>query len=94
LLPYAPACQDDHLSIWYWQILNLFLNPKMTFLYMNLILRAILNVLVMSWIPFNTPNKLQAHHYQYLITTLTSLNVKCVTLRVWECADMIEIPLR
>ena len=78
----------------YRKTLNFFGNPKNTFPYMNLNLRTIPELLVMSRIPSETPNKLWYHHHEYLITTLASTNVKCVTLRVREYVDMIETPLR
>ena len=76
------------------KIPELFRNPKINFPYMKLYLRTIPKLLVTSWIPSETPNKLRYHHHEYLITTLASTNVKCVTLRVREHVDMIETPLR
>ena len=42
--------------------LELFRNPKIDFLYMNLILRTIPDLLVMSRIPSETLNKLRTFH--------------------------------
>ena len=60
---------------------------------MNLILRTILELLVMSWIPSETPNNIQTpFHIPYLLKTTS--NLKCVTLRFENYADMIETLLR
>ena len=60
---------------------------------MNLILRTIPNLLVMSRIPSKTPNNIR---YPSHIPNLLKLhrNLKCVTLRFANDADMIETPLR
>ena len=59
---------------------------------MNLILRNILDLLMMSWIPSETPNNIRTpFHISYLLKT--TLNLKCVTLRFVNYADMIETPL-
>ena len=59
---------------------------------MNLILRTIPDLLVMSWIPSETPNKLRSPSYS--ISTYTTSNLKRVTLRFANYADMVETPLR
>jgi hypothetical protein len=48
----------------------------------------------MSWILSETRNNLRSHHYPFLITTLATSNLKCVTLLVREPTDMIETSLR
>ena len=70
-----------------------FPNLESDFLYMNLILRTIPELLVMSWIPSETPNNIRTpFHIPYLLKTTS--NLKCVTLRFENYADMIETPLR
>jgi len=76
------------------KIPELFRYPKYNLPYMKFYLRTIPELLMTSWIPSETPNNLRSHHQKYPITTLASTNVKCVTLRVRECVDMIETPLR
>ena len=61
---------------------------------MKLYLWTIPKLLVMSRIPFETLNKTSDSPLRYPITTLALPNIKCVTLRVREHADMIETPLR
>src|SRR4051812_28294557 len=63
-----------------------FRTPKSALPYMNLILRTIPEPLVMSRIPSETPKKT---HKPIIQSILASRHVKCVTLRVRECADMI-----
>src|SRR5664279_2832379 len=75
------------------KIPELFRNPKYNLPYMKFYLRTIPELLMTSWISSETPNNLRSHHQNYPITTLASTNVKCVTLRVREHADMIETPL-
>ena len=59
---------------------------------MNLILPTIPNLLVMTWIPSETPNNIRSpSHIPYLLKTTS--NLKCVTLRFANDADMIETPL-
>jgi hypothetical protein len=55
---------------------------------MNLILRTISQPLVMSWISSETPKKPHSPNIHY---TLALMHVKCVTLWVQECVDMIFI---
>ena len=70
-----------------------FPNLECDFLYMNLILRTIPKLLVMSWIPSETPNNIRTpFHIPYLLKTTSNLN--CVTIRFENYADMIETPLR
>ena len=57
---------------------------------MNLILRTLPELLVISRIPSETPNILRTYHIWYLISTLATSSVKCVTLRVREYVDMTE----
>ena len=59
---------------------------------MNLILRTIPDLLVMSWIPSETPNKLHLH--TIFKSTHATSNLKRVTLRFVNYADMVETPLR
>ena len=60
---------------------------------MNLILRTIPELLVMSWIPSETPNNIRTpFHIPYLLKTTS--NLKCVTLRFVNYADMVETSLR
>ena len=59
---------------------------------MNLILRTILDLLVMSWIPSETPNNIRSPSYSE--STYTTSNLKRVTLRFANYADMIETPLQ
>ena len=58
---------------------------------MNLILRTIPDLIVMSWIPYETPNKLRSP--TSFISTYTTSNRKRVTLRFVNYADMVETPL-
>jgi hypothetical protein len=60
---------------------------------MNLILRTIPDLLVMSRIPSETPNNFGLTKLVYPISTLAVWNVKRATLRVRECADMTETVL-
>ena len=59
---------------------------------MNLILRTLTDLIVMSWIPSETPNNLRSPSYS--ISTYTTSNLKRVTLRFANYADMVETPLR
>ena len=59
---------------------------------MNLILWIIPDLLVMSWIPSETPNKLRSPSYS--ISTYTTSNLKRVTLRFANYVDMVETPLQ
>ena len=59
---------------------------------MNIILRTIPDLLVMSWIPSETPNKLWSP--TSFISTHTTSNLKRVTLRFANNADLVETPLR
>ena len=59
---------------------------------MNLILRTIPDLIVMSRIPSETPNKLQSP--TSFTSTNTTSNLKRVTLRFANYADMVETPLR
>ena len=59
---------------------------------MNLILRTLPDLIVMSWIPSETPNKLRFPNLSSYLLTTTS-NLKRVTLRFANYADMIEAPL-
>jgi hypothetical protein len=52
---------------------------------MNLILQTIPKLLMICWIPFEIQNNIRSHHYEYSITILALLSVKCVTLWVREC---------
>ena len=63
-----------------------FRTPKTALPYMNLILRTILEPLVMSRIPSETPKNT---HKPIIHSILASRHVKCVTPRVREYADMI-----
>ena len=64
-----------------------FPNLECDFPYMNLILRTIPELLVMSWIPSETPNNIRTpFHIPYLLKTTS--NLKCVTLRFVNYADM------
>src|SRR3954463_13353733 len=60
---------------------------------MNLILRTIPDLLVISWIQSETPNNILSltHHS---ITTQQDRILKCVSLRFVNYADMIETLLR
>ena len=60
---------------------------------MNLILRTIPDLLVISWIPSETPNNIRSltHHS---ITTQQHRILKCVSLRFVNYVDMIETLLR
>ena len=74
-----------------------FRNNSITFQYMNLILRTIPDLLVMSRISSETPNKLRSpkllsDNFPYLLRA--SPNFKRVSLRFANNADMIETPLR
>ena len=60
---------------------------------MNLILRTLPDLIVMSWIPSETPNKLRFPNLSSYLLTTTS-NLKRVTLRFANYADMVETPLR
>ena len=71
---------------------NFFRNLEINFPYMNLILRTIPDLLVMSWIPSETPNNLRSPSYS--ISTYTTSNLKRVTLRFVNYADIVETPLR
>ena len=55
-------------------------------------LRTIPDLLVMSWIPSETPNNIR--YPSYSESTYTTSNLKRVTLRFANYADMIETPLR
>ena len=89
----GPPEPSRTFSVQYRKNPELFWNPKNNFLYMNLILRTIPDLLVMSWIQSETPNKLRSpSHIPYLLRTTS--NLKCVTLRFANDADMIETPLR
>ncbi len=70
-----------------------FPNLKSDFLYMNLILRTIPELLVMSGISSGTPNK-YSNSIPYSSCTISTSNLKCVTLRFENYADMIETLLR
>ena len=60
--------------------------------YMNLILRTIPDLLVMSWIQSETSNNIRSRtHIAYLLKHHRIL--KCVSLRFMNYADMIETPL-
>jgi hypothetical protein len=70
-----------------------FPNLEYDFPYLNLILRTIPELLVMSWIPSETPNNIRTpFHIPYLLKTTS--NLKCVTLQFANYADMIETLLR
>ena len=71
-----------------------FRNNSRTFQYMNLILRTIPDLLVMSWIPSETPNNLRSPSHILVSTLKTSTTLKCVTLRFENNADMTETPHR
>ena len=73
---------------------ELFRNPEINLPYINLYLRTLPELLVISRILPGTPNNLRSHHYNYPKATLALPNLKCVTLRVREQVDMIETPLR
>jgi hypothetical protein len=60
---------------------------------MNLILRTIPELHVMSWIPSETPNK-TSNSIPYSISTNTTSNLKCVTLQFANYVDMVETSLR
>ena len=60
---------------------------------MNLILRTIPELLVMSGISSGTPNK-YSNSIPYSSTTISTSNFKCVTLRFENYADMVEYSLR
>jgi hypothetical protein len=65
------------------------LDAAVNFPYMNLILWTIPKLLVMFWIPSETSNNIRTpYHIPYLLK-MTS-NLKCVTLRLVNYADMIE----
>ena len=69
--------------------------PKLEFdfPYMNLILRTIPELLVMSWIPSETLNNIRTpFNIPYLLKTTS--NLKCVTLQFVNYANMIETLLR
>ena len=61
---------------------------------MKLYIRTLLELLMISEISSLTLNNIQTPLIIYPRATLALPNVKCVTLRVRECADMIETPLR
>ena len=76
---------------------RLFRNNSIAFQYMNLILRTIPDLLVMSRISSETPNKLRSpkllsDNSPYLLRA--SPNFKRVSLRFANNVDMIETPLR
>ena len=60
---------------------------------MNLILRTIPELLVMSGISSGTPNK-YSNTIPYSSSTISTSNFKCVTLRFENYADMVEYSLR
>src|SRR3954467_8920969 len=60
---------------------------------MNLILRTIADILVISRIPSETPNYIQSL-YSHSISTKQHRILKCVSLRFVNYADMIETLLR
>ena len=60
---------------------------------MNLILRTLPDLIVMSWIPSKTPNKLRFPNLSSYLLTTTS-NLKRVTLRFTNYVDMVETPLQ
>ena len=60
---------------------------------MNLILRTILDLLVISWIQSETPNNIR-YPYLHSISTKQHRILKCVSLRFVNYVDMIEILLR
>ena len=60
---------------------------------MNLILRTIPELLVMSGISSGTPNK-YSNSIPYSSSTISTSNFKCVTLRFVNYADMVEYSLR
>ena len=66
---------------------------ELDFRYMNLILRTILDLLVISWIPFETPNNIRSL-YSHSISTKQHQILKCVSQRFVNYADMIETLLR
>ena len=70
-----------------------FPNLEYDFLYMNLILRTIPELLVMSGISSGTPNK-YSNSIPYSSSTISTSNFKCVTLRFANYADMVEYSLR
>ena len=70
-----------------------FPNLESDFLYMNLILRTIPELLVMSGISSGTPNK-YSNSIPYSSSTISTSNFKCVTLRFANYADMVEYSLR
>jgi hypothetical protein len=76
----------------YRKILNFSGNPENDFPYMYLILRTIPDLLVTSWIPSETPNKVRLH--TIFKSTYATSNLKRVTLRFANYADMVETPLR
>ena len=56
---------------------------------MNLILRTIPGLLVMSGIPSETSNN-TSNSIPYSSSTITTSNLKCVTLRFANYVDMVE----
>ena len=60
---------------------------------MNLTLRTIPELLVMSGISSGTPNK-YSNSIPYSSSTISTSNFKCVTLRFANYADMVEYSLR
>ena len=70
-----------------------FPNLEYDFLYMNLILRTIPELLVMSGISSGTSNN-TSNSIPYSSSTNTTSNLKCVTLRFANYVDMVENSLR
>jgi hypothetical protein len=71
---------------------ELFRNLNNHFPYMNLILRTTPELLVMSWIPSETPNTSVSNSYSN--STYATSNLKRVTLRFVKYADIVETSLR
>ena len=95
MYPSPPECRifRNLLEHSRWKHRNHSPTPKQDFPYMNLILRTIPDLLVISRIPFGTPNNIRSltHHS---ITTQQHRILKCVSLRFVNYADMIETLLR
>src|SRR3954466_7405970 len=93
--PSPPECRTfrNLLEHSRWKHRNHYPTQKHDFPYMNLILRTIPDLLVISRIPSETPNNIRSltHHS---ITTQQRRILKCVSLWFVNYADMIETLLQ
>ena len=93
--PSPPECRTfrNLLEHSRWKHRNHSPTPKQDFPYMNLILRTIPDLLLISRIPSETPNNIRSLNH-HSITTQQHWILKCVSLRFMNYADMIETLLR